>query len=702
MFNSKLHIRPIKTRGHSFRCLCQNVSKNATRKRQIRIKGATCAFAAFVASGVVLYKESSQLHRQLQLTTNVFDMEKQTSYIYLLESDYDEGDGRHKNKDKTIWFPWLQSRILSYDPWSLLRLARVQDHGVRLLGVQALADQHHWTDAQYRMIAQALDPMTLVGLARSLGVDLKFFLPMPKLKPPQRELHYELQLLLSALSTDDLDKCTEFLSARALRTHESPEDQESYLSFDSSGQATERRMKSVPSPGRIEIYSMQALLGHSKLANHCRELVHAGGLAVLQRLYEVRGDQQPVVHTLARILANLTLCEDLHEDIIHAGWVSVFAAWMKSTDLALVLLATKALAHLDQDFSDKKYVDGVYLYHPQHRNCEPLKADIVFVHGLLGGPFKTWRQINRKNTKPDSSRSSDGETEGRRDNSHVDLDTTHNRHVRVNKRNVIRETTDTPSEATYTQCWPRDWLADDVPGTRIVSVEYETQISGWAVTCPVGKEQRTLITRSRELLQKLRQAGVGDRPVVWVGHSMGGLLIKQMLLFAREDPDNESLVNNTRGIVFYSVPNKGTPLANTKRAFRYIISPTVEVEELKQGAKPLLALHSQFIELVHEMTLSVLSFGEGSQVKLPLHYSTIMVPRDSSDPGVGHFFLMENLDHLDICKPRCRDSVLYHMTKEFIRSCVEQPGTTKERGRHRTPQKKRVTTVSNSNSPPLK
>ena len=50
------------------------------------------------------------------------------------------------------------------------------------------------------------------------------------------------------------------------------------------------------------------------------------------------------------------------------GWVSVFAAWMKSTDLALVLLATKALAHLDQDFSEKKYVDGVYLYHPQQRN----------------------------------------------------------------------------------------------------------------------------------------------------------------------------------------------------------------------------------------------------------------------------------------------------------------------------------------------
>lgn len=676
MFNSELRIRPTNIREHNIRYLCRNVSENATRKRQICFKGAACAFASIVASGLVLYKESTQLHRQLQLTTSVFDTEKQTSYIYLLESGSGEGhwkvdqQHRHKDKDKTIWFPWLQSRILSYDPWALLRLARAQDHGVRLLGVQALADQHHWTDAQYRMIAQALDHSTLVGLARSLSVDLRFFLPMPKLKPPQRELHYELQLLLSALSMDDLDKCTEFLSARALRTHESPEDQESYLIFDSYGQLQEQPMKSVPSPGRNEIYSMQALLGHSKLASHCRELVHAGGLAVLQRLYELRGDRQPVVHTLARILTNLTLCEDLHEDIIHGGWVSVFAAWMKSTDLALALLATKALVHLDHDFSEKKYVDGVYLYHPQYRNCEPLKADIVFVHGLLGGPFKTWRQKDCKKTRSDSTSSNDknnGQKERKNDSSHV-----------------IRETTDTPPEAPYTQCWPRDWLAEDVPGTRIVSVEYETQISGWTITCPVNNEQRTLHTRSKELLMKLRQAGVGERPVVWVGHSMGGLLIKQMLLMAREDPESESIVENSRGIVFYSVPNKGTPLANTKRAIKYIISPTVEVEELKQGSKPLLALHRQFQQLVQETAMPVLSFGEGSQVKLPLHYKTIMVPRDSSDPGVGDFFLMENLDHLDICKPRSRSSVLYHMTEEFIRVCVERPGTPQQWGRHST------------------
>jgi alpha-beta hydrolase superfamily lysophospholipase len=50
------------------------------------------------------------------------------------------------------------------------------------------------------------------------------------------------------------------------------------------------------------------------------------------------------------------------------------------------------------------------------------------------------------------------------------------------------------------------------------------------------------------ILEKLVSAGIGDRPVVFVTHSMGGLVVKQILHKAKEEK-LDKLVNNTAGVV---------------------------------------------------------------------------------------------------------------------------------------------------------
>jgi hypothetical protein len=55
--------------------------------------------------------------------------------------------------------------------------------------------------------------------------------------------------------------------------------------------------------------------------------------------------------------------------------------------------------------------------------------------------------------------------------------------------------------------------------------------------------------RSEDILEKLLAAGVGQRPVIFVGHSMGGLIIKKMLVAAQNSGNEaaETIAKNTKG-----------------------------------------------------------------------------------------------------------------------------------------------------------
>jgi triacylglycerol esterase/lipase EstA (alpha/beta hydrolase family) len=87
------------------------------------------------------------------------------------------------------------------------------------------------------------------------------------------------------------------------------------------------------------------------------------------------------------------------------------------------------------------------------------------------------------------------------------------------------------------------------------------------------------------ILEKLVSAGIGDRPVVFVTHSMGGLVVKQILHKAKEEK-LDKLVNNTAGVVFYSCPHFGSKLADMPWRMGLVLRPAPSVSK-----------HYYFIEL---------------------------------------------------------------------------------------------------------
>ncbi|XP_077204832.1 protein SERAC1 isoform X4 [Paroedura picta] len=578
-----------------------------------------CVFAAY---------ELLTLRKLLSFDTQVVQQEKLKSYIYLQTASLDPDE--YQDSVSPFDAEEYESAL-----WLLLKRSQSEDKMVRMQAVQDLASNHFWRDYQYRAVAQASDQRTAIGLARCKDVDLRFFLPPPPLPKSKNMccLEEELRMLLAALPQTDFDNCVQYFTSLALReSSQTIAAQKGGLwCFGGNGLPYCESLSAAPAD-TVELFCLQALVQHSKIPTHCDKIESNGGLQLLQKLYQLRKDSAKIQRSIIHIIGNMALDERLHPSIFHAGWVSVLAEIMKSQRIMDSSHAARALANLDRETIHEKYPDGVYLLHPQCRSSQPIKADVLFVHGLLGAAFKTWRQQDIEQSAEEK-----------------ELD----------------------AEDDYSECWPKTWLASDCPTLRIISVEYDTHLSDWKAKCPVESYRESIAYRSSELLKKLRAAGIGDRPLIWMSHSMGGLLVKKMLLDASKDPEMDSIVNNTRGIVFYSVPHHGSRLAEYSINVRFLLFPSVEVKELSKDSPALKSLNDDFLSFAKDKKLPVLSFAETLPTRVGRMLSLHVVPVESADLGIGELIPVE-VSHLNICKPKNKDSFLYQHTLKFIQETLTQ------------------------------
>ena len=239
--------------------------------------------------------------------------------------------------------------------------------------------------------------------------------------------------------------------------------------------------------------------------------------------------------------------------------------------------------------------------------------------------------------------------------------------------------------------WPRDWLPAALPETvRIVSIGFrssllhEHDITG-----------NSLVDRAEQFIHKLDAACIpaaaarsspSTPNVVWITHSMGGLLAKQMLY------SSPTLLSSTLGLVFLATPHAGAwlPKNSTTRAlFGYIATPSVELDQLEENSPHLLTLNQYISQHVttplhdggeqqqrQQQRLRVLSMGEGQPTPLPPNrpsspFSLLLVPSKSSNPGYGEWLQLDDENHLNICKPHDKNSLMFRSLVSFIRERLE-------------------------------
>ncbi len=236
------------------------------------------------------------------------------------------------------------------------------------------------------------------------------------------------------------------------------------------------------------------------------------------------------------------------------------------------------------------------------------ELDLLFVHGLDGDGRSTWQT----NNKPDSF-------------------------------------------------WP-DWLGNDFPKIGVWSLDYDVSSTAWkGHTMP-------LYDRARDCLDRFDLAEIGHRPIGFVCHSLGGLLVKQILRLANESKNASwrGIAQQTRFIVFLSTPHSGADMANWINHLSTLLRSSVSIKELEAHNPELLQLNTWYRDHAGDIKTSV--YCE----KRPTH-GILVVNESSADPGIpGVTPIPQDADHITICKPANKNASVYLRVKRLIQSTLEE------------------------------
>lgn len=167
-----------------------------------------------------------------------------------------------------------------------------------------------------------------------------------------------------------------------------------------------------------------------------------------------------------------------------------------------------------------------------------------------------------------------------------DSDNSHNNN-KEQRRNV-KPPKPSPNDPNYSKCWPGDWLPIDCPGVRVMALNYTTDQHLWRPLWKKKEARTNLIQRAREMTELLIKHRVGyGHPIIWVGHSKGGLFIKQIIVDAWESgrPAAAPFWRSARGVFFYSVPHRGSHLASIKAPLLLRSVELIDIEKSKFSKK---------------------------------------------------------------------------------------------------------------------
>ncbi|KAI1130691.1 hypothetical protein F5Y10DRAFT_106906 [Nemania abortiva] len=260
---------------------------------------------------------------------------------------------------------------------------------------------------------------------------------------------------------------------------------------------------------------------------------------------------------------------------------------------------------------------GLHQVYPDRRTKSNPSLDVVFVHGLGGDSFSTWTGSNG--------------------------------------------------------LWIRDLLPKSpfYEDARIFTFGYDAR----AFLRPFSKSTRgRTFTFAEALLSDLRDKRISPaakkRPIIFLGHSLGGIVIKAALRHAHAlESLYGEILEATKAIVFFGTPHQGADAAAWAAMLGGLgkiigLQSTEVVEELKRWSDPLVELTTTFSELLPRFDIT--TYCETKKTN-----GILVVPQGSAKLGHKNEQSRDLVgNHREICKIS-EDDPNWHIVIGRLEAIVE-------------------------------
>lgn len=271
----------------------------------------------------------------------------------------------------------------------------------------------------------------------------------------------------------------------------------------------------------------------------------------------------------------------------------------------------------------------------------------MFVHGLWGHPRKTWEAKSAPFHNPLDGERRHSEPNTKNPIAKVFRTVSFQKSQpgnptpgpsRVQTMNSLESTSSlsleransyTPSESEHPLLkskvyWPQDLLPSEFPDARIMTYGYDADVIGTLQGDNVKMNNFT--THGQNLMVQLNQQITDNTPIIFVAHSLGGIIVKDALHRSKTNLNNDlkKMHSLTKCIMFLGTPHRGSDIASWSEILTKIVRLSLYdtrkklVSSLRVDSEILEIIQSEFVKMLFKGDFRIHCFQEGRPINAVL------------------------------------------------------------------------------------